>query len=133
MTQEHEHPRFENALTEWIDGQEVRYLVDPLADEYLVAPGEAVPRAMLPPEEWEVRNALIEMKFATERVAEMGLIARTVNRAEYDARWQAAVAKQKALRELVQSTRAHRAALRRIVSVMPADGGGREVLAPYLQ
>ena len=126
-------PSFDSALVDRCNGRDVRYLIDPLADEYLVAPGDDVPTAMLPPEEWEVRRALVDLKLAADHAAEMGPLTRIFNRAECAARKLTAANKREALRALLSSSRAHQAALRRIVGAMPLDNGGREALTPYLR
>lgn len=114
------------------DGEVVRYLVDPLAETYLVAPGQTVEPGMLPPEEWQVRAAFIEMREFTQRFAGMGLLARLRRRAEYERARALAIEKQDALFNLVNSTPAHKAAMRRIVTTLRARDA-LEVFARYVE
>ncbi|MTJ94023.1 MAG: hypothetical protein F8N36_14370 [Desulfovibrio sp.] len=111
-------------------GRACRYLTDPLAETYLAPPENLVKDGMLPPQEFEVCAALLEMKLFTERAISYGTWS-FFRRSERRAAWEIARQKQNRLMELVNSSREHKAAIRRIVSAMPPDNGGREVLRPY--
>lgn len=114
-------------------GNYVRYLIDPLAETYLVPPGAAVCDGMLPPEEFEVRRALLEMKLLTEHVRAFSWLSRIFGSVAYREARDAAAESQKALLCLVNSTHEHKAAIRRIVNAMPPNNGGRESLLSLTQ
>lgn len=125
---------FDNTLVVYDDDrQPIRYLVDPLAEHYIEPPRESVPDGMLPPEEFAVRQAVLEMKVFTERYIAFGVWKRLFQRDEYIAAEQLALTKQKALAELVNSGPLYKAALRRIVNAMPEGNGGREALRAYTE
>lgn len=127
-----EFPPFDNTLVVYDDaGQPIRYLIDPLAEHYIVPPGFSVTDGMLPPEEFAVRKALVEMKLFTERYMSFGVFKRFFHRDEYVAAGKLASRKQEALAHLVNSGPLYKAALRRIVNAMPEDNGGREALREY--
>jgi len=68
---------FDNTITRLDDeGNRVCYLIDPLAVKYIVPPGSTVLDGMLPPQDMEVRRALVEMKVATEQLAAVGFLSR---------------------------------------------------------
>jgi hypothetical protein len=115
------------------DGNAVRFVTDPLDERYIEPPGDNIPQGMLPPEEFQVRAALAEMKFFTDNLIELGIFGWIFRRSEFRRRHQIASEKQQALRQLVACSREHRAALRRIVNAMPERNGGREALADYLK
>ncbi len=112
-------------------GNPIRFITDPLAEHYIEPPGDWVPAGMLPPEEFQVRAALVEMKIFTDLLHDLGIFGRLFNSTEYKKRYKLANEKQNCLRQLVNSSREHKAALRRIVNAMPTDNGGREALLLY--
>lgn len=107
-------------------GRRIRYINTPLDQVYLTPPPDAVPLGMLPPEEYEIQTALVELKFFTERVISFGFFGRLFNRSAYSKALEIARKKQSVLRQLVKRSPEHKAALQRIVSAMPTDNGGRE-------
>jgi hypothetical protein len=113
-------------------GNPIWYINHPLDEKYVDPPGELVLEGMLPPQEFEVRRALVELKLFTEMAADYGFLRRLLNRPKYLQVLRIATEKQQVLRELVNSSPEHKAALRRIVNAMPERNGGREVLASYL-
>jgi hypothetical protein len=115
------------------DGHALRYLDTPLDHEYRVAPPNWVAEGMLPPEDFEVRRAIVEMKLATEHWIGLGFWPRLIGTTAAKHAKAFAVEKQRELRALVQTSPAHKAALRRSIYSMPEDSGGREVPASYLQ
>lgn len=115
------------------NGNIVRFITDPLDEQYLFPPGDAVPEGMLPPQEFEVRVALVEMKWSTERLLGFGLWKRFFKSAEYEKARKLAEDKQRTLFDLVNSSREHKAAIRRIVKAMPSESGGPTVLARYVK
>lgn len=112
-------------------GNPVRYLVDPLAEVYIEPPEAWVSDGMLPPQDLEVREALVELKFATDRLHTFGFVSRMMKSPDYRHALQAAQTKAEALGELVNRSREHKAAIRRIVNAMPLNNGGREALSAY--
>ena len=113
-------------------GKPVCFINDPLDEQYVAFPGNSAPEGMLPPEEFEVRRALAEMKIFTERFAEFGFLKKIFDKTTYQQAKQVAIEKQETLRRLVNSSPEHKAAIRRIVSAMPKGNGGREALASYI-
>ena len=125
---------FDNSKTVSDDaGNPVRYLVDPLDEVYIEPPDAWVSEGMLPPQDFEVREALMELKLTTDRVHSFGFIARLTKSTAYRNAIQVARAKADALGELVNRSREHKAAIRRIVNSMPQNNGGREMLAAYIK
>jgi hypothetical protein len=124
---------FDNTKTLSDDaGHPVRFLIDPLSDTYIEPPGSMVPDGMLPPQDYEVRKALVEMKFATERLSFFSLIARFFRSKCYCVALEVAQQKQQDLMTMVNSSPEHKASIRRIVNAMPPGNSGREALADYL-
>ncbi|PWW11063.1 hypothetical protein [Pantoea sp. AG702] len=105
----------------------------PLDETYLSPPGETYTEGELPEEEIEVRNALTAMYVLTNRLMKIGLWNRLFRSRKYSSAGHSATEAQRRLMVLVNSTPIHKAALRRIVSVMPEDNGGREALRDYLR
>jgi hypothetical protein len=105
----------------------------PLDETYLSPPGETYTEGELPEEETEVRNALTAMYVLTNRLMKIGLWNRLFRSRKYSSAGRSATEAQRRLMVLVNSTPIHKAALRRIVSVMPEDNGGREALRDYLR
>lgn len=92
-----------------------------------VPPGDLCAEGELPAEETEVRQALIAMYVLTNRLMNIGLWDCLFRNRKYSS------ASRSATEALVNSTSLHKVALRRIVSVMPEDNGGREALIDYLR
>lgn len=105
----------------------------PLDETYLSPPGDTYTEGELPEEETEVRQALIAMYVLTNRLMNIGLWDRLFRTRKYSSASRSATDAQRQLMALVNSTPLHKAALRRIVSVMPEDNGGREALMDYLR
>jgi hypothetical protein len=72
------------------------------------------------------------MREFTRRFAGMGLLSRLARRADYDAARAAVLEKQQALFDLVNSTLAHKAAMRRIVTTLRAPDAA-ETFARYIE
>ncbi|MBW1215861.1 hypothetical protein ACQV2E_23690 [Pantoea allii] len=104
----------------------------PLDETYLSPPGDTYTEGELPEEETEVRQALTAMYVLTNRLMNIGLCDRLFRTRKYSSASGSATEAQRQLMALVNSTPLHKAALRRIVSVMPEDNGGREALMDYL-
>jgi hypothetical protein len=113
-------------------GNPVWFMNNPLDERYVERPGKHVLDGMLPPEEFEVRKALLEMKFFTDQLGEYGFLARILRRPAYQRAEKIAIEKQEHLRKIANSTPEHKAAIRRIVNDMPKSNGGREALASYI-
>ncbi|PQK95078.1 MULTISPECIES: hypothetical protein [Pantoea] len=105
----------------------------PLDETYLSPPGDFCAEGELPAEETEVRQALTAMYVLTNRLMNIGLWDRLFRTRKYSSASRSATDVQRQLMALVNSTPLHKAALRRIVSVMPEDNGGREALRDYLR
>ena len=88
---------------------------------------------MIPPEEFQVRAAMLEMKYFTDQLIDLGIIDRLFRTAEYKKRYAVASEKQRILLQLVNSSREHKAAIRRIVNAMPENNGCRSALANYVE
>jgi hypothetical protein len=73
------------------------------------------------------------MYVLTNRLMNIGLWDRLFRTRKYSPASRPATESQRQLMALVNSTPLHKAALRRIVSVMPEDNGGREALMDYLR
>jgi len=105
----------------------------PLDETYLSPPGDYCAEGELPEEETEVRQALITMYVMTNRLLNISIWDRLYRIRKYSSASRSATEAQRTLMVLVNSTPSHKAALRRIVSVMPQDNGGREALMDYLR
>jgi hypothetical protein len=103
----------------------------PLDETYLSPPGNFCAEGELPEEENEVRQALTAMYVLTNRLMNISLWDRLLKTRKYSSATRPATEAQRKLMALVNSTPLHKAALRRIVSVMPEDNGGREALSDY--
>jgi hypothetical protein len=114
-------------------GRTVRYVDTPLDQEYRVNPPDLVSEGMLPPEDFEMRRAVAEMKLATEYCLRVGPWQRLIGTAKARGAKALALKKQGDLRLLVQKSPEHRAALQRIIRSMPKYSGGPEALASYLK
>jgi hypothetical protein len=108
-------------------------LNDPLDETYLNPPEDWCGDGELPEEEIEVRQALVSMYVLTNRQMNFSLWKRLFRTRKYSSARSLATDAQRQLMELVNSTSLRKAALRRIVSVMPEDNGGREALRDYLR
>ncbi len=125
---------FDNTLTFSDEkGSPGRYITDPLQERYLVPPGDWVQAGMLPPEEFEVRAALVEAKIFTERVMSFGFFSLVFGTAKYRQAYEVAREKQRTLMELVNSSPAHKAAARRIVNDLLPSNGLRDALQSYIK
>jgi hypothetical protein len=114
------------------DGHVIRYLNTPLDNEYIVDPADdCIPEGVLPPEDFEVRRAIVEMKLATEHWRGLGLLHRLMLTEKANKAKALAVRKQRELHLLIQRSPEHTAAFRRIIDSM-RDDVGREVLSSYL-
>ncbi|MBA4823897.1 hypothetical protein H2241_23625 [Pantoea ananatis] len=80
-----------------------------------------------------MRQALTAMYVLTNRLMNIGLWDRLFRTRKYSSASRPATEAQRQLMALVNSTPLHKAALRRIVSVMPEGNGGREALMDYLR
>lgn len=95
------------------------YLRNPLDEEYLVIPGESVEEGKLPKEELEVRNALAALKMLFIENGDLGVFSKLFNTEAYQA-WDAKFTSHKnRTKDLIFSSRLHRAAYRRIVNSIP--------------
>ncbi|MDI3416135.1 hypothetical protein [Pantoea sp. V106_11] len=79
-----------------------------------------------------MRQALTAMYVLTNRLMNISLWDRLLGTRKYSSASRSATESQRRLMVLVNSTPLHKAALRRIVSVMPEDNGGRKALRDYL-
>ncbi|MFP3439077.1 hypothetical protein R0K18_14935 [Pantoea sp. SIMBA_133] len=105
----------------------------PLDETYLSPPGDFCAEGELPEEETEVRQALTAMYVLTNRLMSINLWDHLLRTRKYSSACRSAAEVQRKLMALVNSTPSHKAALTRIVSVMPQDNGGREALRDYLR
>ncbi len=80
-----------------------------------------------------MRQALTAMYVLTNCLMNIGLWDRLFRTRKYSSASRPATEAQRQLMALVNSTPLHKAALRRIVSVMPEDNGGLEALRDYLR
>lgn len=114
-------------------GKQVRFLSDPLYEKYLATPGDMVSEGMIPPEEFQLSAAMLEMKNFTDQLIDLGFIDRLFRTAEYIKRYDVARGKQRILLQLVNCSREHKAAIRRIENAMPENNSGRSTLANYVE
>lgn len=112
-------------------GASIRFIESPTDEQYLNAPGNFIPEGMLPPEDLQVRVALVEMKLFTERLIAFGLVSRLLRTSRFKKAESVAREKQSALMDLVNSSPEHKAAIRRIVNSMPEGNGGKKALLRY--
>lgn len=105
----------------------------PLDETYLSPPGDTYTEGELPEEETEVRHVLTAMHVLTNSLMNIGLWDRLLRTSKYSSAIRSATEAQRKLMTLVNSSPLHKAALRRIVSVMPEDKDGREALRDYLR
>lgn len=120
-------PPFDNTIT-LANGD--RYLIDPLAEDYLIVPGDTIPEGMLPPEEFQVQAAIVEMVMFTKRIQKYGFFSRLFRTKIYLEARSVALEKQRELRSLGNSSQAHRAALIRISKTVPLPNS--RILSNYL-
>ena len=95
-------------------GNAVRYIDTPLDHEYRVIPPNWVAEGMLPPEDFEMRRAVAEMKLATEHWLALSFWQCLLGSTEAKKARALALKKQHELRLLAQKSPAHKAALRRV-------------------
>ncbi|KXS54107.1 MAG: hypothetical protein AWU57_1498 [Marinobacter sp. T13-3] len=112
-------------------GAPIKFVQSPTDEHYLHAPGSYIPDGMLPPEDHQVREALMEMKLFTEKALAFSFISRLFRTANFKKAESLAREKQSGLMRLVNSSLEHKAAIRRIVNSMPDGNGGREALLRY--
>ena len=105
----------------------------PLDETYLSPPSDFCAEGKLPEEETEVCQALTAMYVLTNRLMNINSWDRLLRTRKYSSASRSATEAQRTLMVLVNSTPSHKAALKRIVSVMPEDNGGREALRDYFR
>lgn len=99
-------------------GSPVRFITDPLAESYIDIPGRYVLPGMLPPEEFEVSAAFVELHHAIENALGVGLVIRLFQPSRARALKVVAEAKQESFLQLVNRSPAHKAAIRRMATVI---------------
>ena len=124
-----DYSAFDNTLTlRDIAGNHIRFLVSSFDEKYLVPIPSNIPDGMLPPEDFEVRNALVGVRFYTERIGDVGFIATLFRTEKYRVAKALAEGNINQLKKLTSTSRAHSAALKRIINDMPAGNGFKEFL-----
>lgn len=113
-------------------GNHVRFLLHPLDETYIKVPVHPAPEGMLPPQEIEVFEILIEVQKARKHQASFNVLHHYFNTKQYRIACRTTQNKQRQLLAVVNTSREHKAALRRLVSATPITSGAREVLAAYL-
>ena len=97
------------------------YLRDPLDEEYLVIPGDEVEKGSLPEEELEIRRGLAAMKWLFLEAGNLGVFSRLFKTKAY-LQWENKYNKQKNItKDLIFSSKLHRAAYHRLVNSIPKD------------
>ncbi|HAO9775438.1 TPA: hypothetical protein IRP15_004879 [Escherichia coli O25b:H4-ST131] len=98
-----------------------QYLRDPLDEEYLIIPGDEVEAGSLPPKEIELRSKLGALKWLYLEAGNLGVFSYLFKTKAYLA-WEAKYNMEKKLaKDLIYSSRQHRAAYRRLVNSIPKD------------
>jgi hypothetical protein len=94
----------------------LRFLTDPLAEEYICIPpdGGLISPGMLPPQEMEVRAALVEAIEAFKHGEQFGFLRRLLRSKSVAAADELLLAKVTALAETIRLSAAHRAASTRL-------------------
>jgi hypothetical protein len=90
------------------DGKPGRYLSHPLDETYIERPGDFTAAGAIPPEDFEVRNALMLTNLSSKNAKAFGVKARSE-----------AVANAQALIQLINRTPEHQAAFKRIINGTP--------------
>jgi len=108
------------------------FVAHPLATTYTREVPPFLPREALPAEDWEVRETLACFKAAVDHWNRCGVVAVLFWTARARAAAQLLQAQKQALRAVVSRSAGHQAALRRVVNAMPAENGGRELVAEVL-
>lgn len=95
-----------------------RLINHPLDEVYLRSPCGLVAAGMIPKSEFQVRAAMLELSYCTKNLAAFGFFSSLFQKAEYKGAVASVLDKQISLRNLVNRTAEHKAAIRRIVSDM---------------
>lgn len=104
-------PDFDPNVT-FVDGS--RLINHPLDEVYLSPPGDFIAYGMLPRAEHQIRAAMIEMLFCTKAYMTFGFFKSLFERDEYKRVRSLALDKQKAFREMINSSAEHKAAIKRV-------------------
>lgn len=98
------------------------YLRDPLDNEYLIVPrNSVVEEGALPPEEFQIRRALAALNVIFTEEDAIGALARIFKTQAYK-EWETRLSQQKkVIKELVFSSKLHKAAYNRIVNAIPGS------------
>lgn len=127
-------PPFDNRLLD-LDhpsGEPTRYLLDPLASKYVTKPQGIVPPGMLPPEEIQVRAAIIELMNAALAITKTSWLSSFFSTKRYERIAETLDETELALRHLATRTPLHIAALKRC-SLYCIEGLQREYLLSFIR
>ncbi|AZN69856.1 MULTISPECIES: hypothetical protein [Acinetobacter calcoaceticus/baumannii complex] len=118
---------FDPNLTMSLNGRNIQFLLNPLDEKYLEDPAifthyRYIKGGMLPPEEFEIRQALRKVIFYEKTISSFGLLNKIIHQEQYqEAQVEAKVWKEKLL-NLMNKSPQHEAAIKRIVSTLTGDG-----------
>jgi hypothetical protein len=115
-----------------MENKKYHYIKTRLDETYLCNVPEWVSEDDLPPEDLEIRKALVEFKLYTNDFIRVGFFNKLFNTKTYQKLKQNAVYAQRDLMTVVNKTPYHKAAIRRIVNSMPLNNGGRKALQDYI-
>lgn len=102
-------------------GSPVRFITDPLAESYIDIPGKYVLPGMLPPEEFEVSAALVDLHHAIVASLGAGIITWMLRPDRVRKLRAVAELKQRMFVQLINRSPAHKAAIRRISKLINSD------------
>lgn len=108
-----------------------KYMSSPLDETYLQTPGELIEEGAIPQEEIEVRRCLVTVKVMLDKAACLGFVSRILKTKEYRDVMSLLKIHEANLMEVANKSPCHKAAIRRVVSEMPKNNGGREYLLKY--
>lgn len=96
------------------DGQEMRFLTDPLSEDYLVIPGEYCRPGMLPPSELEIRALCWEILLLNTNMMQLTVADQIWNRSECRSHIDGLLKAANELSDAIKMSPEHRAAFLRV-------------------
>ena len=98
------------------DGNEFKFLDDPLAEDYLMIPGETCRAGMLPPAEFEIRALCWEIQLLNTNMRQLTVADQIWNRSECRAHIDGLLKAANDLSDAIKMSPEHRAAFLRVYS-----------------
>jgi hypothetical protein len=112
------------------DTNQSPYVLHSLAETYLKEPEEWVEAGALPPQEMELRKVMASLRIAKGHLDAFDVVTKFLDGKGYKETRRVFERQCETLRLLVKASPEHRAALKRILSVM-SDGQIKSLIAPY--